>query len=51
MFLVIFLCYHLMLSSEMITSPFFIIPENFSHSLCLAVRNKSVSALLDSDPK
>ncbi len=26
-------CYHVMLSSGMITHPFFIFPENFTHSL------------------
>jgi hypothetical protein len=30
---VIIWCYHLMLSSGMITPPFFIFPENFTHSL------------------
>ncbi len=30
---VIILCYHVMLSSGMITHPFFIFPENFTHSL------------------
>jgi hypothetical protein len=30
---VIIWCYHVMLSSEMITHPFFIFPENFTHSL------------------
>jgi hypothetical protein len=29
---VIIWCYHVMLSSEMITHPFFIFPENFTHS-------------------
>jgi hypothetical protein len=29
---VIVWCYHVMLSSGMITPPFFIIPENFTHS-------------------
>ncbi len=29
---VIIWCYHVMLSSGMITSPFFIFPENFTHS-------------------
>jgi hypothetical protein len=29
---VIILCYHVMLSSGMITHPFFIFPENFTHS-------------------
>jgi hypothetical protein len=29
---VIIWCYHLMLSSAMITHPFFIFPENFTHS-------------------
>jgi hypothetical protein len=32
MFLVIILCYHLLLSSEKIRSPFFF-PEDFSHSV------------------
>ena len=33
---VIIWCYHVMLSSRMITHPFFIFPENFTHSLkCL----------------
>jgi hypothetical protein len=26
-------CYHVMLSSEMIPHPFFIFPENFTHSV------------------
>jgi hypothetical protein len=30
---VILWCYHVMLSSGMITHPFFIFPENFTHSL------------------
>jgi hypothetical protein len=30
---VIIWCYHLMLSSGMITHPFFIFPENFTHSM------------------
>jgi hypothetical protein len=30
---VIIWCYHVMLSFEMITHPFFIFPENFTHSL------------------
>ncbi len=30
---VIISCYHVMLSSGMITHPFFIFPENFTHSL------------------
>ncbi len=38
---VIILCYHVMLSSGMITHPFFIFPENFTHSFktlqCLLV--------------
>jgi hypothetical protein len=29
---VIIWCYHVMLSSEMITHPFFNFPENFTHS-------------------
>jgi hypothetical protein len=29
---VIIWCYHVMLSSGMITHPFFIFPENFTHS-------------------
>jgi hypothetical protein len=29
---VIIWCYHVMLSSGMITSPYFIFPENFTHS-------------------
>ncbi len=29
---VIIWCYHVMLSSGMITPPFFIFPENFTHS-------------------
>ncbi len=29
---VIIWCYHVMLSSEMTTPPFFIFPENFTHS-------------------
>jgi hypothetical protein len=29
---VIIWCYHVMLSSEMITPPYFIFPENFTHS-------------------
>jgi hypothetical protein len=29
---VIIWCYHVMLSSGMITQPFFIFPENFTHS-------------------
>jgi hypothetical protein len=28
-------CYHVMLSSGMITPSFFIFPENFTHSFCL----------------
>ncbi len=31
---VIIWCYHVMLSSGMITFPFFIFPENFTHSSC-----------------
>jgi hypothetical protein len=32
---VIIWCYHVMLSSGMITPPYFIFPENFTHSyLC-----------------
>jgi hypothetical protein len=30
--IVIIWCYHVMLSSGMITHPFFIFPENFTHS-------------------
>ncbi len=30
---VIIWCYHVMLSSGMITPPFFIFPQNFTHSL------------------
>ncbi len=30
---VIIWCYHVMLSSGMITDPFFIFPENFTHSV------------------
>jgi hypothetical protein len=30
---VIIWCYHVMLSSGMITHPFFIFPENFTHSI------------------
>ncbi len=33
---VIILCYHLMLSSGMITPPLFIFPENFTHSTVIA---------------
>jgi hypothetical protein len=33
---VIIWCYHAMLSSEMITPPFFIFPENFTHSFVRA---------------
>ncbi len=33
---VIIYCYHVMLSSGMITPPFFIFPENFTHSYGLA---------------
>ncbi len=32
---VIIWCYHVMLSSGMITSPFFVFPGNFTHSLML----------------
>jgi hypothetical protein len=31
--IVIIWCYHVMLSSGMITHPFFIFPENFTHSI------------------
>ncbi len=31
---VIIWCYHVMLSSGMLTHPFFIFPENFTHSNC-----------------
>jgi hypothetical protein len=33
---VIIWCYHVMLSSGMITRPFFIFPENFTHSEIMA---------------
>jgi hypothetical protein len=36
---VIIWCYHVMLSSGMITHPFFIFPENFTHSVYLAGEN------------
>ncbi len=35
---VVIWCYHVMLSSGMITHPFFIFPKNFTHSLPLANR-------------
>ncbi len=36
---VIILCYHVMLSSGMITPPFFIFPENFTHSFLFPWKN------------
>jgi hypothetical protein len=38
---VIIWCYHVMLSSGMITHPFFIFPENFTHSICLTAFSMS----------
>jgi len=35
---VIIWCYHVMLSCGMITHPFFIFPENFTHSFCGKLR-------------
>jgi hypothetical protein len=35
---IIIWCYHVILSSGMITHPFFIFPENFTHSLAPAIR-------------
>ncbi len=35
---VIIWCYHVMLSSGMITHPFFIFPENFTHSFKIFMR-------------
>jgi hypothetical protein len=39
---VVIWCYHVMLSSGMITHPFFIFPENFTHS-----QNRSIYSNLD----
>ncbi len=44
---VIIWCYHVMLSSGMITHPFFIFPENFTHS----IRGRNVLPSSDQDKK
>ncbi len=44
---VIIWCYHVMLSSGMITHPFFIFPENFTHSFpTWKKNNKEVNTFL-----
>jgi hypothetical protein len=36
---VIIWCYHVMLSSGMITPPFFVFPGNFTHSINIGILN------------
>ena len=48
--IVIIWCYHVMLSSGMITPPFFIFPGNFTHSLVFRpIGDESVLPAQDSD--
>jgi hypothetical protein len=47
---VIIWCYHVMLSSGMITPPFFIFPENFTHSTAKPVRTKLKELWLEDQP-
>jgi hypothetical protein len=42
---VIIWCYHVMLSSGMITHPFFIFPENFTHSVNSEIGNDKPRSL------
>jgi hypothetical protein len=48
---VIIWCYHVMLSSGMITSPYFIFPENFTHSSRNPYRNLKSENSQDYSPK
>jgi hypothetical protein len=44
---VIIWCYHVMLSSGMITPPYFIFPENFTHSDLIRTRLDLIRTRLD----
>ncbi len=45
--IVIIWCYHVMLSSGMITPPFFVFPENFTHSRSWRLNLLTVTVLPD----
>jgi hypothetical protein len=47
---VIIWCYHVMLSSGMITHPFFIFPENFTHSEKTTLKLKTKPTSIASVP-